>query len=305
MILGLDIAAHDTAAVLAEPGGAMRLALRSPLPREGGSPATWQAAVDNARATMVQAGVEPLDIKRAVIAFPGPVDASNRVTRGLQTDGWEGFDLGDALCKHLGIVSAAAETRVVCEALGELHYGSLRAADGPSRDWLYVHLGSTIGAAAMSGGVLMRGAGRTAVDLGAICLDRDGPLATGGKRGSLDAYCGGDSFVARARSYGITMQKAHEVWELAAGNFAASSLCDEYATRLAQGLSIALALYNPSLLALSGPIMAQVGDRLLGPLRLSIKDYALPAHLNGLEIRSGSLGADAAVLGAVALANQE
>lgn len=297
MFLGIDLSRRDAAAVVLKEDGAVAAAVRGALPREGGTPAMWLAAMDVAREALRQAGQPAHRIVCAGIAFEAPLDANGVVGRGPNTEGWEGFSLTEGVRQHLEM-PAVADRRVWCEALGEQQFGSLRGLD----DWLYVHLGTSITGAAAIRGCALRGVAMAAVELGAVCIERDGALGAYGKRGSLDAYCGGDALIARARSYGMQLPQPWELWSLAASNFAAQSLCDDFVARLAQGLGSALALLNPRTVTIGGGFGVQLGDRLLSPLCGRLKEFCLPAHHDGLRICNARLGIDAAVMGAVALA---
>jgi len=309
MLLGIDITSRDVAVILAKPDGGAELALRAAHPREGGAPAIWLAAMETARETMRRAKIQPAQIAHTALAFDNPVDQEGIVGKGIRTEGWEGFNLKRALQEHLGVADAVAENRVICEALGEWRFGALRPApespEGANGDWLYVHIGSTISGAATVNGKLVRGAARAAVELGAICIERDGALCASGRRGCLDGYCGGEAFMTRAASYGLTLRLAHEIWEMSGTNFAAQSLCEDYVQRLAQGLGIAVSLLNPARIVLGGGLANGLGQKLLVPLRARIQEFCLPAHFQGLEVVGAQLGEDAAALGAVALAMEK
>jgi predicted NBD/HSP70 family sugar kinase len=304
-ILGIDLSPRDTAAILARADGGAQLALRGELPR-GGAPEIWLAAMETARETLRRAHVEPAKIIGAGIAFDAPVAASGVILKGRRTVGWEGFDLPRAVREHLGVAHAVAESRTLCEALGEWRFGALREAEGTlCPDWLYVHLGDRLGGAAALEGRVLRGANRAAVALGALCLERDGALCDNGRRGSWEGYCGVENFLARARSYGLTLRTAREIWDDRATNFVARSQCDDYVRRLAQGLGNALSLLNPRRLVLGGPLALDLGDELLQAVRPALGEFCSPTTLAGLEICPPQLGADAAALGAVALALAE
>ncbi|HVF10345.1 MAG TPA: ROK family protein [Abditibacteriaceae bacterium] len=311
MILGIDISTNDVAVILAQPDGGAELALRSPLPREGGSPAIWLAAMETARETLRRGRREPAQVECTGLVFHAPVDERGLVMPSPRAVGWEGFDLQWALREHLGVADAVAENRVLGEALGEWRFGALRSANADESgqpscpDWLYVHLGSTIGGAALVNGGLLRGRARAAVEVGAICIERNGALGSSGRRGALEGYCGGEAFIARARSYGLNFKMASEVWDAAPSNSMAQSLCEEYSNRLAQGLGGAVVMLNPQRLVIGGALGNVLGERLLAPLRQTIQEFCRPAHFNQLQIGNGQLGDDAAVLGAVALALQK
>ena len=291
MRLGLDISGHHAAAIVADANGASVCALRAPLPREGGTPAIWTAAMETAREALRRANVQPAQVESVALAFDAIIQ-SGVVLKGRNTDGWHGFDLARGLSEHLGIADARAENRVVCEARGEARYGALRT----NETWLYVHAGAGLGAATGEGETLWRGA---FLDIGGICIDRDGGLGLGGRRGTLDAYCSGDGFRSRAASYGITQKTAREVWESAPQNFAARSLCEDFVKRLAQGIGSAGSLLSPQKIVVGGPLAQELGEVLLAPLRGALGEFcATPLP----PIIAANLGDDAAVLGAVVLA---
>lgn len=302
MLLGIDLARRSVATILADAGGNAELALRADLPREGGTPAQWLCAMNAARETMQRAQVTAGQIQCVALCLDAPLDARGIGLKSSQVIGWEGFDVPDALRKHLHIANAQVETHLIAEALGEARFGALRGSE--NEDWLYVHLGQSIGAVASINGRILRGATGAAGEIGALCLDRDGALTASGRRGGLSAYCTQESFLTRAASYGITNQSVQQIWESYESNFAARSLCDEWSHRLAQGLGAALTILNPSRLVLGGSLVTSLGDSLMQALRSRLKEFCLPAHVAQLHFTAGQLGDDAAALGAIALGMQ-
>jgi glucokinase len=298
MLLGLEITTQEVAVIVARADGSAELALRAPLPRVGGANASWLAAMDVARQAMLQCHLPAQQVQSAGVAFFAPLDENGIVRKDARSAGWEAFDLRRALREHLGIENGRAQTRVICSAMAESQLGALREVP----DALLVSLGLEVEGAALISGGLLCGANNAAAELGAICLERDGELSAGGRRGTLSAYCGAQSFMARARSYGVTFQTPQEIWSNRVSNFMAKSLCDEYVERLAQGLGTACAILNPARVAFNGEVYEAFGEPLLVALRAALGKYCLPIHARSLEIVPGSLGRDAGVLGAVILA---
>lgn len=306
MLLGIDFSEKSVAVLLADEAGQTQVALRADLPRIGGASAQWLAAMDVVRQAMLQNHTIASQIKSTCIAFYGPIDAAGVVMKDPRVPGWPGYDLQRALREHLTLTGTIAATpRVVAQAIAEERLGALRPVeDSPvsNGDWLFIHLGAAIGAAARCGATLLRGAGCSAVDIGSVCIERGGALSDNGRRGSLSAYCGGDAFMTRARSYSLTTNSAREIWDMAGTNSMAKSLCDDFVERLAQGTGIALALLNPGRLVIGGELGCELGERLTTPLRGRLGEYCLPRHVEHLVLSTGQLGRDAAVLGATALA---
>ncbi len=304
MLLGIDIARRDVSVILANAQGGAELALRTDLPKEGGAPITWLAAMSAAREAMHRQQVIPDQVGCVAVALDAPIDESGLVGKHSRAVGWEGFDLPDALRQHLHVSRGAAHSRLQSEALGEWHFGALRAAENNGGDWLYLHLGSSVGAVACVNGRILRGANGAAGELGALCVEREGALTSNGRRGGLEAYCTHESFISRAAAYGLTNLTPAQIWDSYGSNFAARSLCDDFTARLAQGTGAALTILNPAQLVLGGSLVTALGEKLLAPLRARLKEFCLPSHCAHLPIVAGKLGDDAAALGAVALAMQ-
>ncbi len=298
MLLGLEITTQEVAVIIARQDGSAEVALRAPLPRLGGANAIWLAAMQVAREALLQSHLTAGQIKSASVAFFAPLDENDLVRKDARSAGWENFDLRRALREHLGIENVGVETRVNCQILAESKLGALRE----TQNSLLISLGREVEGAALMSGVLLRGANHAALELGAVCIERDGELSASGRRGTLSAYCGVESFMTRARSYGVTFQTPHEIWHNRESNFMAKSLCDDYIERLAQGLGAACATLNPARVVFTGEIFEAFGDPFLVALRVALGKYCLTIHAQHLELCAGQLGRDAGVLGAVILA---
>ena len=297
MLLGIDISEREVAVILAKPDGSAERAMRATMPRVGGANAAWLVVVETVRQLLLESHLVSSQIEKTAVAFFAPIatdeNGDEMVRKDFRSGSWAGFDLSRALREHLGLAGSRVETRVQCAALGEQRLGALRESD----NWLYVHLGQNVEAAACVNGALLTGKNRAALELGAVCIDRDGALGESGRRGVLNAYCGQEAFMARIRSYGLTFQTPREVWDSYDTNYMAKSQCDDYVERLSQGIGTACALLNPSRVVLGGELFQVVGEKLLSPLSAHLKEYCLPIHSENLQILAGQLGTDAAVLG--------
>src|SRR5690349_10419429 len=106
MLLGIDLARRDVATILADAEGRAELALRADLPREGGTPAQWLAAMNAARETLQRAQITPDQIQCVALTLDAPLDADGVALKSSRVVGWEGFNVPDALRKHLHIATA-------------------------------------------------------------------------------------------------------------------------------------------------------------------------------------------------------
>ena len=296
MLLDIDISECEVAVILACPDSTAESALRSPLPVVGGVNAAWLTVVETVREALLQCHVIASQIEKTTVAFFAPLDENGLIRKDVRSAVWSGFDLSRALREHLQIGNARAEKRAT---FAEQKFGALRECD----DWLYIYLGQRVEAAACVTGVLLNGHNRAALELGEICIERDGALGDSGRRGVLDAYCGEEAFMARARGYALAFQTARGIWNSTAVNSMAKSLCDDYVERLSQGVGTACAVLNPARVVLGGELFFATENKILEPLEARFKSYCLPVHSGSTPILAGQLGNDAAVLGAVAMLN--
>lgn len=304
MFLGLDISRRDVATVLAQADGTVLMALRTPLPPQSDSLQAWKTALETAQETILRGSVERSRIQGVACALDAAIDKNGVVERGMLAEGWHGFDLPRALREGLGIQAAHAASRIWCQSLAEERFGALRGFSG---NWLYLHVGAHLGAIAhqvndASANVASGSSTRGELAWGEVCIERDGALGSSGRRGTLEAYCTHDNFLARAASYGITVQSATEVWAQAGSSFAARSLCDDYVKRLAQGVGIAVSLLQPGRIVVGGSLPDALGETLLSPLRATLREFCAPP--SDFVLSGTQLAKDGAVWGSVALEMQ-
>lgn len=303
MLLGLELAPARAAAVLADSEGAAQFALRQDFAPSSPPATQWLSAMELCRALLHRAAVTPNALQSIGISFPSPVSAQGIALKDPTHPGWEGYDLKRGIREHLGVgalpdEAILAASRSLAAGWGEAHFGALRGSD----NWLYLHLGSALKSAVVLNGRAITGSGSSAGDIGGLIIERDGALDAFGRRGTLRAYCSGEAFESRARSYGLTLTAASEIWALAATNFAAQSLVEDFTARLAQGIAGAIALMEPPQICIGGAFGTAIFDQLGAPLASKLRDMALPRAVASVKLVKAQLGDDAASLGAIALA---
>ena len=265
---------------------------RAPLLANADSLQQWRTVIDTAQETMIRSMQPREQITTAIFAISARVDADGRIEKSLGSEGWHNFDLVAGLRENLHLENAQVFNRIICEGAGEQRFGVLKDHSS-TRSSLYVHIGASLGAAFFNGNDWRL------VDIGEIVIERDGSIGSGGRRGTLEAYCNEENFLARAASYGVTLRAEKEIWEMAQSNFAAQSLRDDFVRRLCQGLGIAWTLLQPERIVLGGSLAVALGDEMLQSVRRGIHEFCALKDENA--IINGALGHDAAVLGAVAI----
>jgi glucokinase len=302
MLLGLELAPTRAAAVLADMEGVAQFALRQGFPPSSTPATQWLSAMELCHALLHRAAVTPNALQRIGISFPSPVSRQGIALKDPTYPGWEGYDLKRGLREHLGLGSLEGEaivaaSRSLAAGWGEAHFGALRGDD----NWLYLHLGSALESAVSINGHALTGSSCSGGDIGGLIIERDGALDAFGRRGTLRAYCSSEAFESRARSYGLTLAAASEIWAMAHSSFVAQSLVEDFTERLAQGIAGAISLLEPSQICIGGAFGTAIFEQLGEPLASKLRDMALPRAVERLKIVKAQLGDDAASLGAIAL----
>ncbi len=250
------------------------------------------------------------------IAAPGPVEPDSGVIHNPPNlPGWDGISLRRYWDDRLGLPVWVGNDANLA-ALGEHLFGVARGVN----DFIYITISTGIGGGIISGGKLITGAHGYAAEIGHMTIEPRGPLCNCGNVGCLEAMASGPAIAQAARqelqrgkrSLIRTMVEgdldrvtAVEVAEAAyQGDRLALRIIEKAATSLAQGIVSLVHLFNPSMIAVGGgvsrgwPLWQKTVDEY-------VSSRAMEAHRQGLRIVQGSLGDNAGLLGAGALAFRE
>lgn len=203
---------------------------------------------------------------------------------------------------------ALIEMDAYAAALGEAWKGIGRGVDY----FVYVVVGTGIGAGILMQGQVYRGWRGTAGEFGHTTIDPNGPLCNCGRYGCLEALAAGPAIAERAQGAIVQGQKTIMV-ELArdAGVtpevvFDAARRGDEVARHIVQqtieylaiGLSNLIHLLNPQVVGLGGGVIRGGADLLLEPLRREVaRRCGSWVDVEGIRIVLATLGEDASLLG--------
>lgn len=275
-VLALDVGASRIKAAVIAADGSRVAELRHPTGRADGPDAVLARIAD------VAAAVSGPGIACAGIAVCGAVGPDGLVT--AVNLGWEAVPAGRALSDRLG-VPVTVLNDAHAGALGEGGFGAARDMS----DYLYVSLGTGIGAAIVKDGRVLAGAHGRAGELGHVCVDQRGPECACGSRGCLETFMSAAALEARWRTAHGARRSAREIIDrVIAREPAASALWDEAVEALAEGLLTAMSLFDPAVIVLGGGLTG-AGPRLTGPLTAAIAARSRPFHA-GAELRLASLG---------------
>jgi len=254
--------------------------------------------------------VAQADIAGLGVGLPGPVEfASGRTISPPIMPGWNNFPVRDRLAERFGFL-VVIDNDVNTMAIGEHRTGLARGTG----NFVFVKVGTGIGAGIFSNGRLHRGADGAAGDIGHVAVEGGSTvLCRCGRRGCLEAYAGGAALARQAQEAAETGQSAYLAGLLktsarpltaaditagaSAGDPACLQLLHQAAWRLGQAMSGCVNFFNPSLIVFGGGV-SRAGDLLLPGIRQAVLELSLPLATRNLRIDITRLGERAGTTGA-------
>ncbi len=249
------------------------------------------------------------------VGTPGIVDFETGTIEISVSEGWleGGIKVKEFLEGELKLpVYVANRSRVA--ALGEYQAGICRGVS----NLIYLFLGRGIVAGIVIDGCLYLGPGSSAGEIGHVSVVPDGPLCDCGNRGCLEAYANEAAILARARALArenpeSLLQRVvdgqlerltvgHVIQAAGRGDASALALLTDVGTKIGIAVSTLVALFNPEMVIIGGPIGSSAGQLLLDPIIKEAQRRTLSRSLQMATIINGTLGTKAVAIGAAVLA---
>ncbi|MEV4411485.1 ROK family transcriptional regulator [Catellatospora sp. NPDC049609] len=283
-VLGVDIGVHKILALLADLDGNIVHSVRQAVAAEA-EPAERLAVLDDVvNACVAGAGKAPGDIWAVTAAVTGAVDATGRTSFFTPLPGWKSVNLA----AHLGTRFACpivVENDCKLAALAERWKGAATDAD----DIVYLLGGMRNGAGLIIDGILRRGFGGAAGEIGALKHVRwlNAPEHLQNCPGVPDTVSPDDAAA-------WVFNAARE------GNRAARAAVNRYVKDLAVGAAALVLTLDPQVVVFGGGF-SRSADLVLDPLRNELQRLCLRMP----DVRASTLGADSVALGALKLSLNE
>ncbi len=262
-----------------------------------GPTATLELIAARAEKLLKKARVAKGELWGFGVGLPGPVEfASGRAVSPPIMPGWDGFPVADWLEEHFSC-PVLVDNDVNVMALGE------RQQFFPETDhFVFVKVGTGIGAGLIIDGHLHRGAQGSAGDIGHINVpEHDDVLCECGNRGCLEAVVGGGALARRLRAEGLDTATARDVVaHVLAGDTSAILAVRDAGREIGLVLAGLVNLINPAVIVLGGAISG-AGDHLLAGVREVIYRRSPPLATRNLRIVTSAAGGRAGVMGAAAM----
>ena len=209
-----------------------------------------------------EAGIRWRDVTFATVGSPGVVEPdTGKVALAYALPGWGRHGVLESIQRELG-TKVGFENDVNLAALGEQWHGLGKGVD----DFVFLQVGTGVGAGLVLGGALYRGSTGAAGEVGYLPTS-DGRVDPGHRRGAVDAVAGAAGVVAHARALGMRPPLSAEKVFTAArrGDPTAGRVVAAEAERIATTIAAIVPVVDPELVILGGGIGTN-GDLLLDPV---------------------------------------
>jgi glucokinase len=262
----------------------------------------WTDRIPSAVVTVVHSLIEKVSVGHELrgvsvgVGFAGMLRGD--VVVNAPNLGWREVDFGRPLAAALG-----RRVRLVNDlsaaAWGELKAGAARGAS----DSFTVFVGTGVGSALISGGVLLSGATGVAGEFGHTKLLAEGGRLCGcGEHGCLEAYMGGAKLKEWMTESGIPGTPADLERLAQEGVVPAKGLYDFAVGHLALAIANQVTVLNPGVVVLGGGVLMRCPG-MVKRVTDTVMTRASAASRTDLRVRLAELGDDSGLVGAALLGN--
>ena len=311
--IGVDLGGTKVEVGQVNGSGRLLERLRFPTFVQGGPEAVREEIVAAVRNLRDKAASLPVGVG---VGLAGQIDPEQGRVHFAPNLGWRNVPFQTDLGKALSL-PVVVTNDVRAATWGEWLHGAGRRCD----DLVCLFVGTGIGAGVVSGGRMAAGCSNTAGEVGHMTIDFHGPACTCGGRGCFEALAGGWAMardaceaVSADPSLGAPLLKlagdraeaiTAEMVSLAAkeGDPLARRLMDNVVQALIAGCVNVVNVFNPCRLVLGGGVV-NGSPGLLERIDRGVRQRALSAATQSLEILPAQLKGDAGVIGAAVLAMQ-
>ncbi len=253
-----------------------------------------------------ESGIDRSRVLGLGIAVPGPLDVrSGIVIAPPQLPRWRGVRLRSDLHDATGL-PVLLDKDVTASATAELR----KSADS---DFLFLYLGSGVGASVVTGGQVLRGVSNNIGEIGDILVDPTAEdLGWGGRRGGLAAACVPEALVIQAAQAGlVALPDLSDYLAIddacsalcsaaAAGNRDAVTILDRAARRVAVGIGVLVNFLDVQSVVLGGPIWNRLAAAFLPVVEDAVRRELIVSRV-GFSVRGSLVGEQVAAQGAAEL----
>jgi len=262
---------------------------------------------------MKSAGISPLQLAGIGVGSPGPVDPEKGILLDPPNLGCRNVPIRKMLEREYNC-PAFVLNDVDAGTYGEYMFGAGRK----KRCVLGVFPGTGIGGGCVYDGAIIQGRRISAMEIGHLCVQPEGPLCGCGKRGCLEAVASRLAIAQaaavaayRGQAPYLLTQAGTDLKKIRSGLLAAAiangdavieDIVRQAAGWLGRGVAMVVNLIAPDIVVLGGGLVEAMPDIYLTETGSRARESVMPVFSNLLEISVAKLGDDAVARGAAAWA---
>ena len=264
-------------------------------------------------ALLAKLNLRPQQVLGVGVGVPGPVDFIKGILVAPPLmPAWEGFSIRGYFHAFFPSAFIAVDNDVNLMALGELKSG----AGTGQEDFIFIKIGTGIGAGIVCNSQIHRGHNGSAGDIGHICADHNGPICRCGNIGCLEALAAGPAIADRGTEAAQNGSSPTLAQKLAAngvlrsedvaaavreGDRAAIEIVQSSGRAIGDVLAGLVNFFNPSMILVGGGV-SNIGNQLLASLRQAVLRRSTALATRELIVSYSPMGGEAGVTGAIHLA---
>jgi len=245
------------------------------------------------------------------VAVDGIVYADQKVLVRSVNLGWTDIPI-KAIIEELTGFKTVVNGTALCMVFGEYLYGAGKNVD----NLVCLDIDSGIGAIAIDQGRILRGSHDMAGEIGHSLAKKDGPLCRCGNKGCLETVASGSAIISRVKdnlNKGIRSSVSDSIFSCNApdalrlitkafqkGGRLSKNVLSEAGYYLGVAAAGLINLFDPELLILSGFVTTESEGIITDMIRKTAIKHILPEKSRSIRIEEGTLGTNAAVIGAAA-----
>lgn len=297
IMIGIDVGATKIAAALVTIKGQVLAASRENIRTDLGPINTITQITRIANQLIQQvdetSDLSPSGLMGIGIGIPGQVNVITGIVRQAVNLGWTAVDLVTQI-RHglIREVPISIDTDTNAGTLGEYFFGAARGC----ADFVFLSIGSGLGAGLYVNGSLVRGTSWKAAELGHISLNVEGLPCKCGLRGCAETVISGPGLLHLVEKLRVEKRSTSQLSSLNSltpaeviaaarnGDELALAAITEMGHNLGTVISICIAVTNPGLVVIGGGLGLASFDLLLSSIEAEIRRRILPSLYSHIKI---------------------
>lgn len=308
-VLGIDLARTSISCGLVDLGGNLLTSKRVSSDLTQHFPITLNTLKEVIKSLLEE--VEP-QIREKVIAIgigsPGPLSPSKGIIISPPNfTGWRDVPLKEIIEKEFNLPTFIENDAKAC-ALGEKWFGCCRDID----NFVYLAVGTGVGAGIIINGEIYRGAGELAGELGHTTVDINGPQCSCGNYGCLELYTSIGSLIERIKRKLGHLVKEDPLETLSIfyrtareGDIKAIEILNDYCFWLGVGIVNVINTFSPQAVVLGREAVINGADLIIPRVEKLVRERSFSISPQQTKVLASSIGQNTGIIGAATIALYE